>query len=306
MADVDRALRRAIGDPPADPSARERALVRLRAEISETHISSATRSRKGSRRLRVLAAGIALLVGVLGAVGVASREQPAAATELDRLAHVNRSWSENEPLAPVRIEEQGLSSFGITGGPSFNLLVKSIVTRTVDDQGTLQQSSRIVSAEPATPEDEAIWKNMGSPVIIPRAEDVTFDTFKPPIYDLDAVSSDPEALLQALRGGSITGYEAPDDGQVFETVGSLFADPRLSPDQRVALYRVVGMLDGVELLGEMADPSGRPGVGFSMMVGPSRQILIFDRDTGELLATQEYYAGDPSIRWQWQVLNPTS
>ncbi len=306
MTDVDRELRRAIGDPPADPSARERALVRLRAEVVQTQISSDRRSQKGSRRLRVLAAGIALVIGVLGAIGVASREQPAAATELDRLAQVNRSWSENRPLAPVQIEQVGLSQVGAIDGPSFNMLVKSILTRTVDDKGELQQSIRVVSAEPASAEDEAIWKAMGSPDVVPKAGDVALDTLDPPAYHLPAVSSDPEALLQALRDGSVTGYELDDDGDVFGTIGSLFAEPQLSPDQRVALYNVVGMLDGVELLGDIADPIGRPGVGFSMPVGPSQQILIFNRDTGELLATQEYYANDPAQRWGWQVVNPPS
>ncbi len=305
MTDVDRELRRAMGDPPADPSARERALVRLRAEMALAQVSRTKRSRMRSTRIRILAVAVALLVAVLCVVGLASRERPAAAAELDRLAQVNLEWTEGRQVAPVRIEQQGLSEFGVVDGPSFNLVVKSIVTRTVNDEGTLQQSLRIVSAKPASPEDVAIWKDMGSPDV-PKAGDVTFDTFKPPIYELAAVSSDPEALLRALRDGSITGYETEDDGQVFETVGSLFAEPQLDPDQRFALYKVVGMLDGVELLGEVADPSGRPGVGFSMMVGPSQQILIFDSDTGELLATQEYYAADPSQRWQWQVLNPAS
>jgi len=304
MTDVDKELRRAIGDPPADPSARERALVRLRAEMSQAEVSGTKRLRMGSSRIRILAAAVAVLVAVLGIIGVASRERPAAAAELDRLAQVNLAWSEGRQLAPVRIVQKGLSSFGVIDGPRLNVVVKSILTRTVNDEGTLQQTLRIVSAEPASAEDMATWKALGSPDLSPKAGDVTFDTFKPPIYDLAAVSSDPEALLRALRDGSITGSETDVDGQVFETVGSLFAEPQLSPDQRVALYKVVGMLDGVQLLGDIADPSGRPGVGFSMMVGPSQQILIFDRDTGELLATQEYYAADPSQSWQWQVLNP--
>jgi hypothetical protein len=74
--------------------------------------------------------------------------------------------------------------------------------------------------------------------------------------------------------------------------------------QRVAPYQVVGSVEGVELLGDIEDPLNRTGVGFSCQVGPVRQVLIFDRATGEPLAFEEYSPIDPEQLDQWQAFNP--
>ena len=302
MTDLRKELRRALGDPPSDPSARQRALVRLRAEMQEAH-TPPSGSRSGSKRIRIAVAALVSLTTLLGVIGFASLEHPAAAEELDRLAHANLTWARGRDLSHVRIEQMGTSGYtSLDDGSSFTMVVRSLLSRTLNDDGSVHQTVRVLSAEFASAQDRATWQAMGSPK---RAQvgDVAADDFDTRIYDLDAVSTDPETLLRALQDGSVSG-DPLDDEQLFETIGSLFGEPGLTPEQRVTLYQVVGMLDGVDLLGETTDPLGRVGVGFSTVVGSSQQILIFDRNTGQLLATQDFYIDDPSLRWEWQALDP--
>jgi hypothetical protein len=117
--------------------------------------------------------------------------------------------------------------------------------------------------------------------------------------------TDPAALRATLEDGSVTGY-LPNGGQLFESIGSLLADPVVSPEQRMALYHVVESLEGVELLGESADPLGRVGVGFSYMVGPQRQVLIFDRNTGQPFASEQFSILNPGVLEAWQAYDPPS
>jgi hypothetical protein len=89
------------------------------------------------------------------------------------------------------------------------------------------------------------------------------------------------------------------DFLMFQIVGHLLGQPAPA-DLRVALYEVAGRIPGIELLGEVTDPLGRPGIGFAMDVegevsveNPGsgqphkvsiRNELIFDPDTAQLLA----------------------
>jgi hypothetical protein len=115
--------------------------------------------------------------------------------------------------------------------------------------------------------------------------------------------TDPDALRTALRDGSVIGY-LPNQGQLFESIGSLLMEPGLTSEQRAALFQVVETMDGVNLLGEIADPRQRTGVGFSFMVGPRQQVLIFDPQTGQPLAFEEYSATNPDELDQWLVFDP--
>jgi hypothetical protein len=306
MTDLLEQLRRAVGEPPPDRDARERALVRLRAHVSEARQVRVTTAPVRSARVRIGVAALALSLLVIGASGLAGLRRPAAAVELDRLAQVNRDWLLTRDVPQVQIEQMYLASYtSLDGGPSFTMVVHSHLSRTVNDDGSIDQTERIISARFEDPDDRAAWKSAGSPDWVTHAGDVHTDHFKRPIYNIAAVSTDPATLTQALEDGSVTSYE-PDEGQLFETIASLLAEPELSPDQRVALYQVVGSLDGVELLGDTTDPIDRVGVGFSMMVGSHEQILIFDRNTGQPLATQQFYAPDPALGWEWRAFEPAS
>jgi hypothetical protein len=65
---------------------------------------------------------------------------------------------------------------------------------------------------------------------------------------------------------------------------------------RSALYQALTRLDGIELIGEVADLAGRRGVGVT--IGPTeeklprRTVLIFDPATGRLLGTRSVLAAE--------------
>lgn len=67
----------------------------------------------------------------------------------------------------------------------------------------------------------------------------------------------------------------------------------VTPEVRVAAYRVIADLPGIRSLGEVTDPLGRKGVGFTLPAiqlpgyGAVRSELIVDPSTGALLSDQQ-------------------
>jgi len=75
---------------------------------------------------------------------------------------------------------------------------------------------------------------------------------------------------------------------MFVVIGDLLRDPLTPPDVRAALFEVAAGLPGIELLGEMDDRIGRPGVAVAMTAFPMtpwhrQEIIIFDPATSVLL-----------------------
>ena len=301
MSDLEEELRGALGDPPADSFAKERALIRLRAEYSELAATFSPDERRSRRVLQPLA--IALAIGLVGLAvfGVSNIRQSAVATELDGLAQANVRWAADSQPPPVRLEQWGVQPHIVVGGPTFNLIVRSLISIRPNDDGSILRTERILDRAFATPEDRRVWESLEEPDI-PEVGEGESERI-PPAFDLAELSKDPEELRKTLESGEITGY-VPNGGQLFETIGSLLVEPSIDLEQRRALYEVVSSLDGVELLGAVTDPLERPGIGFAYEVGSRKQVLIFDRDTGQPLAFEEYSSVDPAQIDQWVAFNP--
>lgn len=108
--------------------------------------------------------------------------------------------------------------------------------------------------------------------------------------------TEPDELEATLRAKAERENPTPADGytltgELLEQIRSLLHSPAASSELRAALYRVMGQLDGVELVGSVTDPMGRQGVAIS---GPAfygdgdtaRRQLIFDPKTSAVLADQ--------------------
>ncbi|MEJ7567705.1 MAG: CU044_5270 family protein [Gaiellaceae bacterium] len=108
--------------------------------------------------------------------------------------------------------------------------------------------------------------------------------------------TEPDELEATLRAKAERENPTPEDGytvtgELLEQIRSLLHSPAASSELRAALYRVMGRLDGVELVGSVTDPIGRQGVAIS---GPAfygdgdtaRRQLIFDPKTSAVLADQ--------------------
>jgi hypothetical protein len=300
MSDLEQDLRRVLKEPPPDPAAKERALLRLRTHINAPYQPD----RVPVKRRRLIRFGAVALAPVIAVVAVLtlSLNGPAAAREAERLGHANAEWASTFGVPDMRVEQWSLSSYSRIDGsaPTYRLVVRSMITLSEDD-GAVQRQEKILSRDFYSPTDQEAWRQNDSPSL-PKVGDITTDTFENE-FDRADMSTDPEELRLQLEDGEILGY-APDPGQLFELIAYLLSDPNVDAAQRIALYRVIASIDEVELIGEVPDPLGRVGVGFSYDQGRGKQVLIFDRDTGQPLAYEEFLTLDPTQLGSWQAFDP--
>ena len=100
--------------------------------------------------------------------------------------------------------------------------------------------------------------------------------------DLSGLPTDPDALLQVIEDRTIVGGP-PGDAETFTLIGDLLRETYASPALRAALYEVAASLPGVELIGDVRDASGRPGVAVAYPHDGTRNELIFDPETAVML-----------------------
>ncbi len=111
-----------------------------------------------------------------------------------------------------------------------------------------------------------------------------------------SLPADPDELESVLRKKAESENPPPEDrytleGEMLAKISSLLYGPTSSPALRAALYRVMARIEGVELVGEVADPLGRPGIALSRPGGygndPTTEVrLIVDPRSAEVLAEQ--------------------
>jgi hypothetical protein len=104
--------------------------------------------------------------------------------------------------------------------------------------------------------------------------------------ELDQLAQDPAQLAEAIRAQS-GGTKNPVEEESFVFVGDLLRESDASPRLRSALFQVAANIPGVELIGTVKDPAGRPGVSVAMTYRGVRSELIFDPATSMLLAERQ-------------------
>jgi hypothetical protein len=151
--------------------------------------------------------------------------------------------------------------------------------------------------------DQATWKSLGSPVLVP---DTHFDEAFPlspaiaqehaaenglgafpaaptvlPLSSVSSLSTDPEVLEHEL----MTQYEGGilDVGRTFDLAATLLEEGGTAA-QRSALYEMISSLPGVTSDGPTnTDVTNLPGVAVSVDVGGLRHELIFDPSNSKVL-----------------------
>jgi hypothetical protein len=260
------------------------------------------RRRRENYLMRAGIAALVALIGFTGVFGAGLLRQPAVAAELERLSAANAAWAQTAPLGQIDVVQEGLQpNFDTEGGPTYTLSIRSRLSLTIDDGG-VTGTEEILARTFNSPADRENWEARGSPTL-PEPGDVTRYRAGSAYNHAAAISTDPDELRRSLQDGSVAGF-LPNDGQLFELIACLLIEPTLSVEQREALFDVVATLEGVELLGDIQDPLSREGVGFSYEVGERRQVLVFDRETGQPLAFEEYSAMDPTQIDLWQAFDP--
>jgi hypothetical protein len=118
-----------------------------------------------------------------------------------------------------------------------------------------------------------------------------------PVLDQAAYPTDVDALRAQLVGEEAEGGSNGDWG-VFTYAVDILAVSYMSPQLRAAFYEVMSTIPGTELIGRVEDDFGRPGIAIGYTREGVRDEVIFDRRTGDVLATRIVSVeDDPGDAW---------
>jgi len=246
-------------------------------------------------RRAALAAGLGVAVVTAGLWFLPGRE-PAAAATLRAAARTAAVQPGPAPLAPgeywyTRSElVVGPAPLppGEEPGPEHEAAAEPVRR---ESWTALDGSGRLLEAPQSGP---AFWDYAFGPGDEGRVEGVV-DSYE----ELLALPTDPEALAERLADGPDTD-DRPAEVEAFANAASLLGEAPAPPALRAALFEVVAAIDGVELLGEVTDPAGRPGTGVALVDEFGvRHELVFDPATAQPLAQREVLA-EPSPRYPGQ------
>jgi hypothetical protein len=103
-----------------------------------------------------------------------------------------------------------------------------------------------------------------------------------------SLPTDVDLLRAEVKAQAAATHPWSTDSQMFVVIGDLLRDPLTPPDVRAGLFQVAADLPGIELLGQLTDRIGRPGVAvamsaFAMTPYHRQEIIIFDPATSVLL-----------------------
>jgi hypothetical protein len=149
-----------------------------------------------------------------------------------------------------------------------------------------------------------IRENVGEPIFLSEADRAAFEASGSTPFALNEdfgpgglepqlanalLPTDVDLLREEVRQRAEASHPWPrTDSQMFVVIRDLLRAPLTPPDVRAALFEVAAGLPGIELLGEMDDRVGRPGVAVAMTAFPftpwhRQEIVIFDPATSVLL-----------------------
>jgi hypothetical protein len=299
MNEVELLQQLRAGLPAARPESRAAARAGLMARIEHSQGPVRPRATPSWRRhpsIKLAVAGaalaallVALPIGILGGGG---KVQSALGEALHQAAAVAAA---QEPLSPgpgqylfTRSENAYLQA----SGHAWSVLVpkERKVWSSFDDsrRGRVRQ----VTGEPrfVSPAQRAAWVEAGSPAL-PRAGEVEDSPISGSGFvDAAELPTDPAELRAMLEAREIPGVGGPPgEAETFTLIGDMLRETYLPADIRAAIYELTAELPGVELLGKVEDPAGRPGTGiaFTDRKDGVRHELIFDPATSALLGERD-------------------
>jgi len=274
-------------------------------------LDQARRTRRSHRGtvLTIAAAALSIAIAIPIALpgGGTGGAEPAAAALLHRVAL--RAAQQPPDPAPgpgqylyTRSESAATHLYVVGDGTTFLFEAPNIRESWIGPDG----SGRILNTPGTvtfpTQRDRAAWLATGAPSLEWVVDgDGEFDHFGPgqlTFADYADLPTNPEELLELIESRELVGGPAG-DWETFVIVGDLLREAYATPKVRAALYQVVAELPGVELVGRVVDPAGRPGMAVAY-TNPSsdarsRYELIFDPVTAELLSEGEVLVADSTV-----------
>jgi hypothetical protein len=296
MNDADPLIRRLADANPASEADAQH-LARLTSERLLAQLTSGRRpppAHLGRTPLRVVVTVVALFVGVVAVVVVRSGDQaPATAAELlTRTAAVAQGASPMEgggPYVYAKTTSEQLTSAG-EGGEIWSVIQPIEEETWIAPDGSGRMRAVLGQARFPGPRDEERWRTSGAPEFPSGTSDDTFPAGVLTFEDLESLPMDPHELLPVLRD-QVSSEGVSGDPGVFLRIGQLLSRGDAPAALRASLYRAAAKLTGIELVGPITDPTGRPGVGVAMtyeeMGASIRAVMIFDEETSELLAQEQ-------------------
>lgn len=302
-------FRQDVEDPDVEASSRAWSTVETRMRHSSWSSTGSMRRRRAIRLGLVTgAAAIAVSLLLLIPLLVPQRASPAAAQALLVAAKAAEDgpYHELQPGEYYYSRSRGANMAFVGGDPetSYALQIPETKEAWLGGDG----SARIVIIK-GTPRflsghDRARWKAAGSDPYLwehpdnsdlrlsPDENVFPFGRARALSYEeLIALPADPSELLERIDAAArASGQDL--DYKRFVVIGDLLRGALLPPELEGATYRLAAMIPGIELIGEVRDPEGRPGVAVGFVHGGIRHDLIFDPDTGRLLA-ERYVVDEP-------------
>ncbi|WP_327231166.1 CU044_5270 family protein [Streptomyces murinus] len=108
-------------------------------------------------------------------------------------------------------------------------------------------------------------------------------------------SAEPPSTVEGMRTWLANGQDMG-PGLLYEVLPERFQDHVFSPAQRAAVLRVLASTRGIVYAGTVKDRAGRSGEAFSLTGRfgglPNKRTLVFDPQTGDLLASEEQLLKD--------------
>jgi hypothetical protein len=294
-------------------------LTELRADVPEldplterrvrARVLSGTRPRRHALRIGVAAAAVAAVLGTGIAVtglrsgaGAPVGASAAAAEALDRAATAALQAAPAAVPGPGQVlyrRETGGQPAGTMGGAASAVPDPAHLCASVHE--TWMPVDPSVHAVIRRTDGIVVRSGTGDPTAMPHDPACDYGTFSDDIgpaakdqysgpAELAALPTDPRALYEQVRAQAQGGGASPAEGTFMALLDrARSASPYLTPRLVAALYRAIGYVPGVELVGPGQDMLGRPGivVGRTEPARGDRQEIIFDPNTGRMLGERE-------------------
>ena len=165
------------------------------------------------------------------------------------------------------------------------VMVRSLRELWIAPDGSGRQ--RVSRVEPMflSPADQRAWEAAGSPSPVAASDD-TYASGQLAYQDVSDLPTDPDELSELLR--TAAGFaDRPANVQMLIEIADLLRLPDASPELRAALYRVAAGIEGVQLLGDVTDATGRTGTAVGIEFEESgdmqRTAILFDPETSRVL-----------------------
>lgn len=311
MNEIDRLQELRAGLPGPRPEKRSAARAALIARIESSGGPPRARMRLPwrGRKLRIAVAGLALaaIAAVVSITGLAGHgdAEPAVARVLHQVADVAAGQQPQSPGPRQFLYTRSRNAYlsAATYSPDceerpceateeWSVLVPRQHESWVPFDSSRFGRVRTVTGKPRflSEGQRAGWVAAGSPPLsrAGRVEDSTLTGGVP--LDGEDLPTDPATLRQLIEAREIPGVEGPPgEAQTFTLIGDMLRHAYLPSAVRAALYQATAELPGVELLGEVEDPVGRPGTGiaYTDRKDGTRHELILDPETSALLGERD-------------------